>query len=94
MDTAHSPLTVTAAAHLLGISRQTASKIVGRLGLGTRLSAAPNAAVVLSPADIEAMRVAATKNLEKRSACKFHSGNDLWRRRKNLQKNPADTCNR
>lgn len=86
--------TVSTAAAALGISRQTASKAVNLLSLGTRLGDADNAPVMLSAADLPAIKAQLKKNEEKRSACKFHPDNDLWKRRKKYKKKASGKRNR
>ncbi len=70
------PYTVTAAALLLGKSRQWISTVINREGIGQRV--APSV-VLLSAADIKRIRATIMK---KKSAGKFLPGNDLHTLRK------------
>lgn len=74
------PITITAAADLLRCSRQTASKHVAALGIGTRLGTADKSPIFLSPAEFSRL----WKEFQKKdNPGKFKQGNDLHSLRKN-----------
>lgn len=94
MDTQHQLFSVTHVAAALGVSRQTVSTAANAIGVGTRLGESRHSPLLLSPADIERIKAKLAENLEKKHAGNFHSGNDLWRRRKKSSRKISKRPNR
>lgn len=74
------PITITRAAEMLGCSRQTASKHVTAMQIGTRLGNTDKSPIFLSPAEFSRLW---KKFQRKDNPGKFKTGNDLHSLRKN-----------
>jgi hypothetical protein len=80
------PLSVAAAARILGCSRPTASKTATRLALGTRFGDSLQCPLMLNGRDFRRLSAEIKKNSKKSI---FMPGNKLWRKRVQKKKQSA-----